>query len=127
MFRAVLTVAVVLVLAWWCSRLLARQWARGGGGANLEVIEQIQVGQNQRILLLKAGETNYLIGVSQSGVQMLAEVEGEFQAAEPIRPEPLTQLPFRDVLARNLDALVRRRDGLPRHLDSRDNKKGEDK
>ncbi len=113
MFRAVLTVAVVLLLAYWCSRLLAKQWVRGNGGANLQVIEQIQIGQNQRILLLKAGKTNYLIGVSQSSVQMLAEVEGEFQAAEPSKPEPLTQLPFRDV--------------LDKYLASRQNKKEEDK
>ena len=98
LFRAVLTVAIVLLLAYWCSRLLARQWVRGSGSANLQIIEQIQIGQNQRLLLLKAGKTYYLIGVCQSGVQMLAEVEGEFQAAEPLKPEPLTQLPFRDVL-----------------------------
>ncbi|MCI9146931.1 MAG: flagellar biosynthetic protein FliO [Hungatella sp.] len=98
LFRAVLTAASVLLLAYWCSRLLAKQWVRGSGTGNLQVIEQIQIGQNQKLLLLKAGETNYLIGVSQAGVQMLAEVEGEFQAAEPSKPEPLTQLPFRDVL-----------------------------
>lgn len=98
LFRAVLTAASVLLLAYWCSRLLAKQWVRGSGAGNLQVIEQIQIGQNQKLLLLKAGETNYLIGVSQAGVQMLAEVEGEFQAAEPTKPEPLTQLPFRDVL-----------------------------
>ena len=113
LFRAVLTVAVVLLLAYWCSRLLAGQWVRGNGSGNLQIIEQIQIGQNQRILLLKAGETNYLIGVSQAGVQMLAEVEGEFQAAELSKPEPLTQLPFRDV--------------LDKYLASHQNKKGEDK
>ena len=113
LFRAVLTVAIVLLLAYWCSRLLARPWVRGSGSANLQIIEQIQIGQNQRLLLLKAGKTNYLIGVSQSGVQMLAEVEGEFQAAEPTKPEPLTQLPFRDV--------------LDKYLASRQDKKEEDK
>lgn len=113
MFRAVLTVAAVLLLAYWCSRLLARQWVRGGGSENLQLIDQIPIGQNQKILLLKVGESNYLIGVSQSGVHMLAEVEGEFQAAGPVKPEPLTQLPFRDV--------------LNRHLDFRRDKKEEDK
>lgn len=102
MFRAVLTVAIVLLLAYWCSRLLARQWVKGSGTGNLQIIEQIQISQNQRILLLKAGDTNYLIGVSQAGIQMLAEVEGEFQAAEQPLPEPLTQLPFRDVLDKYL-------------------------
>ena len=102
LFRAVLTVAIVLLLAYWCSRLLARQWVKGSGTGNLQIIEQIQISQNQRILLLKAGDTNYLIGVSQAGIQMLAEVEGEFQAAEQPLPEPLTQLPFRDVLDKYL-------------------------
>lgn len=113
MFRAVLTVTIVLLLAYWCSRVLARQWVRGNANGNLQIIEQIQIGQNQRILLIKVGETNYLIGVSQSGVQMLAEVEGEFQAAEPLKPEPLTQLPFRDV--------------LEKYLASHQDKKGENK
>ena len=93
LFRAVLTVAIVLLLAYWCSRLLARQWVRGSGSANLQIIEQIQIGQ--------------------AGIQMLAEVEGEFQAAEPTKPEPLTQLPFRDV--------------LDKYLASRQDKKEEDK
>lgn len=113
LFRAVLTVAIVLLLAYWCSRVLARQWVKGNCGGNLQVIEQIQIGQNQRILLMKVGETNYLIGVSQSGIQLLAEVEGEFQAAEAFKPEPLTQLPFRDV--------------LDKYLASRQDKKEEDK
>lgn len=102
LFRAVLTVAIVLLLAYWCSRLLAKQWVRGNGNGSLQIIEQIQLSQSQKILLLKVGDTNYLIGVSQAGVQMLAEVEGEFQAAEPLKPEPLTQLPFRDVLNKYL-------------------------
>ncbi|MCI8837215.1 MAG: flagellar biosynthetic protein FliO [Hungatella sp.] len=102
LFGYVLTVACVLLLAYWCSRLLARQWVKGSGTGNLQIIEQIQISQNQRILLLKAGDTNYLIGVSQAGIQMLAEVEGEFQAAEQPLPEPLTQLPFRDVLDKYL-------------------------
>ena len=102
LFGYVLTVACVLLLAYWCSRLLARQWVKGSGTGNLQIIEQIQISQNQRILLLKAGDTNYLIGVSQAGIQMLAEVEGEFPAAEQPLPEPLTQLPFRDVLDKYL-------------------------
>lgn len=110
MFRAVLTVAAVLLLAYWCSRLLAKQWVRGNGSNNLQIIDQIQIGQNQKILLLKAGSTNYLIGVSQAGVQMLAEVEGEFQAPEPVLQEPLTQLPFRDVLNKYLTSLQKKKE-----------------
>ena len=75
LFRSVLTVLIVLVIAYWCSRVLARQWMKSSGSANLQIIEQLQVGQNQRILLLKTGESHYLIGVSQAGIQCLAEVK----------------------------------------------------
>ena len=102
LFRTVLAVAGVLVLAYWCSVLLKKQWVKSSGDGNMRLLEHIQVGQNQRILLLKVGEHTYLIGVSQSGIQLLAEVEGEFQAAEAFKPEPLTQLPFRDVLDKYL-------------------------
>ena len=68
LFRAVLTVGAVLVLAWWCSRLLGKQWVKTSGfGGNICLIEQIQVGQNQKILLLKVGEEYILVGVSPAG------------------------------------------------------------
>ena len=101
MFRGVLTVLIVLLLAYWSSRVLARQWVKTSGSGNLRVIEQLQVGQNQRILLLKTGESNYLIGVSQAGIQFLAEVEGDFEAeaVEPVQSAAV-QLPFREILDR---------------------------
>ena len=101
MFRGVLTVLIVLLLAYWCSRVLARQWVKTSGSANLHVVEQLQIGQNQRILLLKIGESNYLIGVSQAGIQFLAEVKGDFET-EAVEPGQGTavQLPFREILDR---------------------------
>ena len=91
LFRAVLTVLGVLLLAFWCSRLLGRQWARSSGSGN------IQVGQNQKILLLKAGGHNYLVGVSPAGIRLLTEVEGDFEAVAPPAPATL-ELPFRAFL-----------------------------
>ena len=52
----------------------------------MNVRESIQVGQDRRILLLKVGEHKYLVGVSQAGVQLLAEVEGDFETDRPQRP-----------------------------------------
>ena len=74
LFRAVLTVAVVLLAAFWCSRFLGKQWTRSSRSGNMQVLEQIQVGQSQRILLLKVGVHNYLVGVSQAGICLLTEV-----------------------------------------------------
>lgn len=84
LFSAILTVVGVLFLAYWCSRMLGRQWVKDScSGSNLKVLSQLQVGQDRRILLLEAGEHHYLIGVSQAGIQLLAEVEGEFDEDMP--------------------------------------------
>ena len=111
MFRGVLTVLIVLLLAYWCSRVLARQWVKTSGSANLHVVEQLQIGQNQRILLLKIGEKNYLVGVSQAGIQMLAEVEGDFQIQVPPQSDIQTQIPFQDVLGKYLTLHQKKKGG----------------
>lgn len=80
---AILTVALVLVLAYWCSRMLGRNWIRASAGKNLKVIEQLQLGPDRRLLLIKLKDHAYLIGVSPAGIQMVAEVDGELDEPGP--------------------------------------------
>ena len=112
LFRSVLTVLIVLVIAYWCSRVLARQWMKSSGSANLQIIEQLQVGQNQRILLLKTGGSHYLIGVSQAGIQCLAEVKGDFET-EPLPPaqEGPAQFPFQEIMEKYLTGHSKKKGG----------------
>lgn len=99
LFQAVITLIGVLALAWYCSRLLGKQWGKSSASGSMRVIEQIQVGQNQKILLLQINDHNYLVGVSQAGIQLLAELEGDFQAAQPPGlPDP----PFQELLKKYL-------------------------
>ena len=97
LFRAVLTVAAVLLLAYWCSRLLSKQWIKASGSGVLQIIEQIQVGQDRRILLLKVKDSNYLVGVSQAGIQLLAEAEGDFEADMPQNMESRAMPAFQEL------------------------------
>lgn len=80
---AILTVFFVLLLAYWCSRILGKNWMKASSGRNIKVIEQLQLGADKRILLVKLGDHVYLLGVSQAGIQMLSEVEGEFEEPSP--------------------------------------------
>lgn len=118
LFRSVLTVAAVLVLAWWCSRLLGKQWAVKASPASghIRLLEQLQVGQDRRILLLKVGEEHYLVGVSQAGIQLISKVQGTFEKAdepENVKPPASTGLPFSDFLREHLDELKGRMGGKP--------------
>lgn len=76
---ALLTVIMVLMLAYWCSRLLGKNWANAASGKHMRIIDQIQLGQDKRIVLVKLGEQNYLVGVSPAGIELLTAVEGEFE------------------------------------------------
>lgn len=80
---AVLTVICVLILAYWCSRILGKNWIRSSAGKHLKVIEQLQVGADRQLLLVKLQDHVYLIGASSAGIQLLTEVEGELPLEAP--------------------------------------------
>jgi flagellar protein FliO/FliZ len=63
-----LVLALIFALAWVLRRL---QFARAGGGHTLDVLAQLALGPRERILLLRVGERQALIGVSPAGVQSL--------------------------------------------------------
>ena len=83
MAGAALAVAGILILAYWCSRLLGKSTLRNSAGRSMKVIEQLRLGQDRQILLLQVGEQVYLMGVSQAGIQLLAQVEGDFEQMAP--------------------------------------------
>lgn len=101
LFQAVFTVVGVFCLAYYCSRLLGRQWGKASVSGNMRVIEHIQVGQNQKLLLLEVKEQYFLLGVSQAGIQLLTKVEGEFAPPETAIPGT-AQPPFQELLKKYL-------------------------
>ena len=80
---AVLTVVFVLLLAYWCSRLLGKNWMRSSSGKHIKIIEQLQIGPDKQLLLVKLQERVYFLGVSQAGIQLLSLVEGELTEVGP--------------------------------------------
>jgi len=109
LFRTIITVIIVLLLAYWCTSLLKKRWVKTSTANNIKVLEHIQVGQDRKILLLNVGSHNYLVGVSQAGIQLVAEVDGDFQAAQPPEPELLTQIPFKEVLWKYMSSHQRKK------------------
>ncbi|MCI8950331.1 MAG: flagellar biosynthetic protein FliO [Lachnospiraceae bacterium] len=102
LFQAVLTVLGVLVLAYYCSHLLGKQWGKTSQSGSMRVLEHIQVGQNQKILLLKVKDKVYLVGVSQAGIRLLTELEGDFQTTGLLDLSGRAQPPFQELLEKYL-------------------------
>jgi flagellar protein FliO/FliZ len=75
--------AVVIAAVLLSSRLLFRMQRGGGaGGAQLRVVSSLVVGQKERIVLLQAGKTQLLVGVTSAQVSTLHVLD-----------EPIADLP----------------------------------
>ncbi len=101
-FHAMLTVILVLVMAWWCSRLLGKQWGQFSRSGNIRLVGQLQVGRDRSILLVKVGGDHFLIGVSPAGIQLLSKVDGEFETGQPTELPAGTLFPFQELLKKQL-------------------------
>ena len=104
LFQSILMLALVLALAYWCSRFLGKGWNRYSGSGRLMVVDQIQVGQERRILGIKVGEHCYLVGVSPAGIQLIDRLEdepGQEACGEDTGKAPVD---FRQLLEKKLGA-----------------------
>lgn len=96
MAGALLAVVLVLVLAYWCSRFLGKSWVKASGNGNLRVLENLPLGADKQLVLVRVQERVYLLGVSAAGIQLLTEVEGELKQPDPA--PSLTISRFREIL-----------------------------
>ena len=72
-----LAFVVILFLAWQASRDLGKNAPDGNKGGKMRILEQLKVGNDQYIILLKLDENQYLLGTSQTGIQVLERFKEE--------------------------------------------------
>lgn len=78
----VVCVVLVIGLAYWFTRYVASRGGLGGfgvpmSGRTLEVLEQISVGKDQRLAVIRAGERYFLVGIAPSHISTLAEFSAD--------------------------------------------------
>ena len=69
-----LAFVVILFLAWQASRYLGKNAPYGNKGGKMRILK---VGNDQYIILLKLDENKYLLGTSQTGIQVLERFKEE--------------------------------------------------
>lgn len=84
----IICLVLVIGLAYWFTRYMAGRGAFGAfqGGGQMEVLDQLSLGRDQRIVLARAGKRFLLLGVTPSGIALLAELTEE-EAASWKRPQ----------------------------------------
>lgn len=87
---ALLVTCVILILAYWFTRYAA---GRLGGGkflrshGNMAVLDQISLGRDQRLVLVRTGDTVSLLGVTPGGISCLRVLSPE-EAAPWLERQP---------------------------------------
>ncbi len=103
-----LTVAAVLALAYWCTKLIGRHgmpgWAKGTNpaGGGLALLWQVNLGKNERLVLVRVEKRCLLLGVTGGGVSVLTELTEEEAKPWLQKLEPSGNAPsFVDILREN--------------------------
>lgn len=102
----VLSVVAIIALAYWFTRYVAGRGGLGAfgplkAGGGLEVLAQLPLGRDQKLIVAQAGERYFLLGVTASEISLLAEFTAEEAACwrEQSETADRTQTPsFRQAL-----------------------------
>lgn len=80
-----LALAFVLALAWLFLKLLHRASTLRSGQATspLQIVQHLSLGGRERVLVLRSGDQEYLLGVTPSQVQLLDKRSHQSPSASP--------------------------------------------
>jgi len=89
----IFVVAFILFLAWLLKRMRLPALANQKG---LSVVRQIVVGHKERIVIVQAGEEQFLVGVTAQSIQLISKLE------KPLSQEEMATSPFSNQLTQLL-------------------------
>ncbi len=89
----IFVVAFILFLAWLLKRMRLPAFSNQKG---LNVVRQIVVGHKERIVIVQAGEEQFLVGVTAQSIQLISKLE------KPLSQEEMATSPFSNQLTQLL-------------------------
>ena len=92
---ALFVTCLILALAYWFTRYVAGRMATVGlvRGKHITVLEQVPVGKEQRLLLVRVGSRIYFLAATPGGVNNLGELSQEETAGWDDPAKPPADLP----------------------------------
>lgn len=86
-------IALIVVLAWALKRMRVPTMMNQKG---LSIVRQISVGTKERIMIVQAGEDQFLVGVTSQSIQLISKLD------TPITQEELASGSFADQMSQLL-------------------------
>ncbi|AXQ28197.1 flagellar biosynthetic protein FliO [Solimonas sp. K1W22B-7] len=104
----VLVLGLIFVFAWLMRRV---QGLRPAGGSTLRIEGGLQVGAKERVVVLQAGDTRLLLGVTAGSISVLHRLSdaGATLAVEEGQPEAALPPSFQQAFGEQLDKLLGRK------------------
>ena len=78
---------LILFLAYWATKVLARGYAAGGTGHMIEVLDRMGLGQEKQLLVVKAADKVLLLGVTAHHIEKLEELDAGALPQTPPSPQ----------------------------------------
>jgi len=86
-------IAIIIGMAWLLKRMRVPAFGQQKG---LSVVRQLPIGTKERLMIVQAGEEQFLIGVTSQSVQLISKLE------TPLTQEELESVPFSNTLTQLL-------------------------
>lgn len=104
LLRLIISVVLVVGLAYWATRLLGK-WKGigdvgvGRSGIPIRPLSRTSIGKEQNLMLVQVGERYLLLGATPGGISTLAEFsQAEVDSWCSLKGLPEEKMPFRDSL-----------------------------
>ena len=78
---------LILFLAYWATKVLARGYAAGGAGRMIEVLDRMGLGQEKQLLVVRAAGKVLLLGVTAHHIEKLEELDAAALPEPPPSPQ----------------------------------------
>ena len=97
---AIVGFAIILYLAYISTKLLGKRYrAKGRCGDNLKLLESLPLGQDKYLMLARAGEKIFLLGVTQQRIDLISELD---EQSLTLSEESAPAASFSEILRQNL-------------------------
>lgn len=74
---------LILYLAYFATKKMGKRLSvRGVGNKNIKILESISIGQNNAIMIIETAGKTLLVGVTQNGINLISELDGEMLVKE---------------------------------------------
>lgn len=82
-------IAIIFILAWALKRMRLPSMM---GQDGLKVVRQLPVGTKERLVIVQAGEEQFLVGITQHSINLVSKLEKPIEDAEPVPAQFAQQL-----------------------------------